>query len=74
MTVGKDSSIKLWIVERREQRGREEEGQPGRKTEFGQRYTVDLTLRRGGREARIRSAWIVRAEENSPRLISCYVL
>ncbi len=43
-------------------------------TEFGQRYTVDLTLRRGPREARIRSAWIVRANEEFPRLVSCYVI
>lgn len=53
---------------------REEDCQPGRRTEFGQRYTVDLTLRRGGHEARIRSAWIVRADENFPRLVSCYVV
>jgi hypothetical protein len=43
-------------------------------TEFGQRYTVDLTLRHGHREARIRSAWIIRTHEKFPRLVSCYVI
>ena len=51
-----------------------EDCQLGRLTEFGQRYSVDLTLRHGPREARIRSAWIIRADEKFPRLVSCYVL
>jgi hypothetical protein len=51
-----------------------EDCQPGRMTEFGQRHTVDLMLRHDGREARIRSAWIIRADEKFPRLVSCYVL
>jgi len=46
----------------------------GLRTEFGQRFSVDLTLRRGTREARIRSAWIIRTHEKCPRLVSCYVL
>lgn len=46
----------------------------GRQTAHGQRYSVDLILRRGTREAQIRSAWIIRPGENFPRLVSCYVL
>lgn len=52
----------------------QEDCRTGFVTEFGQRYSVDLNLRRGSREARIRSAWIVRADEEFPRLVSCYVL
>ena len=52
----------------------QEDCRPGLTTEFGQRYSVDLTLRRSTREARICSAWIVRADEKFPRLASCYVL
>jgi len=51
-----------------------EDCRPGLMTEFGQRYSVDLTLQRGAREARIRSAWIVRTDEKFPRLVSCYVI
>jgi hypothetical protein len=46
----------------------------GRKTEYGQRYTVDFRLCRNDREAQVRSAWIVRPDEDFPRLVSCYVL
>jgi hypothetical protein len=44
------------------------------KDEYGQRYIVDFIMHRAGREARIRSSWIVRNGEDVPRLISCYVL
>jgi hypothetical protein len=41
---------------------------------YGQRYIVDFDMARHGRTVRIRSAWIVRAGEDLPRLTSCYVL
>jgi hypothetical protein len=47
---------------------------PGRKTEHGQRYTVDFDVTMRGRTARLRSAWNIRPEENFPRLTTCYVL
>lgn len=46
----------------------------GRKTEFGQRYLVDFELTREQKSARLRSVWIVRRDENLPRLVTCYVL
>lgn len=46
----------------------------GRKTGFGQRYTVDVNLRYNDREALVRSAWIIRQDEEFPRLVSCYVI
>jgi hypothetical protein len=41
---------------------------------YGQRYVVDFVMRRGGREATVRSSWIIRTLEDFPRLTSCFVL
>jgi hypothetical protein len=41
---------------------------------YGQRYEVDFTLSRGDRRATVRSSWIIRRDEDFPRLTSCYVL
>jgi hypothetical protein len=46
----------------------------GRLDEFGQRYTIDFTLRTAVGSASIRSAWIVRRSEDFPRLSTCFVL
>ena len=42
--------------------------------EFGQRYTVDFPVSTGVGSAVLRSAWMVRANENFPRLTTCFVL
>ena len=42
--------------------------------EYGTRYIVDFTYARGDREAMIRSTWIIKAGEDTPRLTSCFVL
>jgi hypothetical protein len=41
---------------------------------FGRRYAVDFRWEREGKIAAIRTTWIIRADEEFPRLISCYVL
>jgi hypothetical protein len=41
---------------------------------FGRRYAVDFRWEREGRTAAIRTTWIIRADEDFPRLTSCYVL
>ena len=51
-----------------------EEATSTERDEYGQRYMVDFSMKRQGKEAVIRSSWIVRAGENYPRLTSCYVL
>ena len=51
-----------------------EEAVAGEKDEYGQRYLVDFSMMRQGREAVVRSAWIIRRGEDAPRLTSCYVL
>ncbi len=72
--LGLEADDAEWLRERLLLAVLDEDCQPGDKTDFGQRYSVDLTLRRGAREARIRSAWIIRAHEKFPRLVSCYVV
>lgn len=41
---------------------------------YGCRYSLDAVVSWGSRVARIRSAWIIKAGEDFPRLASCYVL
>lgn len=42
--------------------------------EHGQRYRIDFTFSWRGREAIILSAWIIRSNEDFPRLVTCYPL
>lgn len=47
---------------------------PIRTTEYGQLYVLDFPLvGRNRQEEVVRSGWIVRQEEEFPRLTSCYV-
>lgn len=52
----------------------EAEAVAGESDEYGSRYLLDFELIRGNRKARIRAAWIVRRNEDFPRLATCYVL
>lgn len=63
-----------WLREQLVAAARTHDCQPGRKTEHGQRYTVDFTIVHQGKSARVRSAWNVRPAEDFPRLVSAYVL
>lgn len=40
---------------------------------FGTRYYADFRIVYKNKTAEIRSIWIVRPEENIPRLITCYI-
>ena len=42
--------------------------------EHGVRYMVDLALSLRDHSGRIRTAWIIRRDEDFPRLLTCYVL
>lgn len=46
----------------------------GTADEYGTRYNVDFTYARGGKEAIVRSTWIIKVGETTPRLTSCFVL
>lgn len=43
-------------------------------TPFGERYTVEFPLSKNGNTALLRTAWMIRNEEEVPRLTSCYLL
>ena len=46
----------------------------GEVDEYGERYTIDFGFALNGRQARVRSTWIVRRGERFPRLTSYFVL
>ena len=46
----------------------------GEQDEYGQRYTVDILVTVGDKQAEVRSGWIVRVDEDFPRLTTCFVL
>jgi hypothetical protein len=52
----------------------EGEAQLLRSDEFGARYAVEFELVRGARRAVVRSYWIVRRGETSPRFVTCHVV
>ena len=47
---------------------------PVKRNEYGQKYLIESEMNHSGKSANIRSAWIVRDDEDFPRLITCYVL
>ena len=47
---------------------------PDKINAFGQRYVIDFLLTHEDKTAMIHSVWIVRINENFPRLITCYIL
>lgn len=47
---------------------------PGASDRYGDRYILDFELKRGEREAIVRSCWIVRRDETAARFITCYIL
>ncbi len=42
--------------------------------EYGEKYIIDFEMTHSGKNAKIRSAWIIRKNEDFPRLVTCYVL
>ncbi|MGK7899511.1 MAG: DUF6883 domain-containing protein [Xenococcus sp. (in: cyanobacteria)] len=47
---------------------------PATRNQYGQKYIIDFTLTRGERTAIIHSVWIVKNQENFPRLVTCYII
>ena len=50
------------------------EATPAEEDDYGQRFTVDFVMSGPRGQARVRSTWIIRKDEDFPRLTSCYVL
>lgn len=47
---------------------------PGASDRFGDRYVIDFWMTTDRGSAPVRSAWIVRAGESFPRLVTCFVI
>jgi hypothetical protein len=41
---------------------------------WGSQWRLDVTIRRHGKSAVVRTIWIVRTEEDMPRFVTCWVL
>ena len=50
------------------------EARLGQRDRRGQRYTIDFIFDWHGKQAKIRSGWIIQPNSNSPRLITAYPL
>jgi hypothetical protein len=46
----------------------------GKQDKYGQRYVIDFEFAGPAGMATIRSVWIMRAREDVPRLVTCYIL
>ena len=51
-----------------------EDATPTDRDEFGQRFVVDFGMTGPAGTGRVRCSWIIRTNENFPRLTRCYVL
>ena len=52
----------------------ENDAVPEKRNQYGQKYVIDFPMTREEKTAMIHSVWIVRNQENFPRLVTCYVL
>ena len=50
------------------------EATPGINDQYGQRYVLDFELRNQEKQATIRTAWILPAASDPPKLTTCFVL
>jgi len=63
-----------WLRERLLEAAQHHDCVLGKKTSHGQLHVMDFTLTHQNKTANVRSVWIVRTDENTPRLVTCYVL
>jgi hypothetical protein len=52
---------------------RSQDAVPLNRNPYGQKYGIDVEMIRGNRRAIIRSIWIIRDDEDFPRLVTCYI-
>ncbi len=63
-----------WLCDELLRAARELDCSLGPLTPHGQRYIQVFDLARGEKTCRIRSVWNIRPNEDSPRLITCFVI
>lgn len=70
LTEMEDAVLYTWLLET----VLGHEAVPGERDNYGQRYEIDRLMVWGGRQAMVRSVWVIRPNENFPRLVTCYPL
>ncbi|MGP1387884.1 MAG: DUF6883 domain-containing protein [Thainema sp.] len=50
-----------------------EDAIPTKRIAYGQKYQIDFEMTRDRKTALIRSIWIIRQNEDFPRLVTCYI-
>lgn len=73
-SLGIDQSHAEWLAQAILEKLPEADATPGLSDEYGMRYDTELTIDRGQRSAAVRTAWIIRRNEDFPRLTTCYVM
>ena len=46
---------------------------PGKEDQYGKRYTVDIKIRNLDQKAIVRTGWIIKKNEDFPRLTTCFI-
>ena len=72
--LGLTPSDAEWLGERIREEVRIREAVPGESDDFGRRFVVDCVIVGPAGRATVRTAWIVVAGQEAPRLTSCYVV
>ena len=62
-----------WLREQLLKAAAREDASPTSRTRFGALYVLDFELKTEAGTAMIRSGWIIRQNEDFPRLTTCYV-
>ncbi len=70
MTARDAEELRLLLL----QAAKTADGQLRRRDAYGQRYTVDFPLTWRGRQAMVRSGWIIEHGSSTPRLTTCFPL
>jgi hypothetical protein len=72
--LGIDQSNSGRLIAALRQAAREANAPPERTDKYGTRYAIDFTMSGPRGSAMVRSAWIIRAGEDVPRFVTCYIL
>lgn len=69
LTIDDAGQLRNWL----HQAATTGEAVPGRVDEFGERFVIDFEAVTPVGSATIRSAWMIRTGESTPRLTTCYI-
>lgn len=72
--LGVSADDATWLAEQIRNQLPAREATPGIVDVHGMRFQVNVALSREGRVAYVRTAWIIRTGEDSPRLVTCFVV